>query len=120
MSRIMEAIGELCAGLGPLPVRFAGEAMFGPKHDVPVQLVESAPVVSLHGRLADRLESMPGFDARDPAYWRAGYRPHMTRVPSLIARDGDREYLRCVAIAAMTDSHATLSVTWMLASSQGT
>lgn len=116
-SGIARAIGEVCAGAGPLPVRFGGDAMFGPEKDVPVQLVESAPIISLHSRIADRLERMPGFAAREPTYWRAGYRPHMTRVPSLALHEGDRLLLPVIAIAEMTGSRATVSAEWHLSPS---
>jgi 2'-5' RNA ligase len=90
----------------PLRIRFGGQAMFGARHDVPVQLAESAEVVALHERLAVLLETMPGFVARDPRHWRQGYRPHMTHVPAVAVHAGDTRELRCIALAELTGGTA--------------
>lgn len=92
----------------PLRVRFGGRAMFGARHDVPVQLVESADVVALHERLAVVLETMPGFVARDPRHWRQGYRPHMTHVPTVAVHTGDSRELRSMALAELAGPTATV------------
>lgn len=93
----------------PLPIQFASEALFGPDGTIPVQLVDSAPVVALHGRLADSLKGAAGFAAEEPSYWRAGYRPHMTHVSSESVREGDHRRLPYVAIAELTDNRATIT-----------
>jgi 2'-5' RNA ligase len=111
---VARAISEACAGVGPLPARFAGEGLFGPEHDVAVRLVESASILAVHERIADRLEGMRGFDAREPAYWRAGYRPHLTLVPSITLREGERRQLPFIAVAELTGSRATVVSTLSL------
>jgi hypothetical protein len=107
--RLASAVSEACADHEPLSVRFAARAMFGRDKTVPVQLVDSADLHEMHERLADLLEVMPGFGAADPDYWRAGYRPHMTQVPTVSVRDGDIKQIACVAIAALTENTATVT-----------
>ena len=64
-----------------LGVRFGELATLGPGRDVPVRLVMTDEVTSFHHRLADELDSLPGFAADEPAHRRAGYRAHMTLGP---------------------------------------
>jgi 2'-5' RNA ligase len=106
---IARAVASAIRGVWPLRVRFGGQAMFGARHDVPVQLVESPEVVALHDRLADLLETFQGFAARDPRHWRRGYRPHMTHVPTLSVEAGDVRELRCIALAELVGSTATVA-----------
>ncbi len=90
----------------PLSVRIGEVALFGPNHDVPVRLVDSEQAVSVHNLLADHLGSLDGFTAEEPAYWREGYRPHLTLGPSVIAKEGDRETASCVAVVEILDIDA--------------
>lgn len=100
-------VRDLCAEEGPPPIRFVGEAHFGPNHSIPVQLVESDRILS-HKRLADLLEEMPGFTADQPGFWRRGYRPHMTQVPGAPTAAGASQQLPYIAIAQMTSSSTTI------------
>jgi len=112
--RLARAVKEACAGYGPMSVRFAGRAMFGRDRTVPVQLLDSAHLNDMHERLADRVEVVPGFAAADPDYWRAGYRPHMTHVPTVTVHDGDTRQMAYVAVAALTENTATLTAAFVL------
>lgn len=112
--RLARAVSKACADHEPLSVRFAAPAMFGRDQTVPVQLVESADLHEMHERLADLLEVMPGFAAADPDYWRAGYRPHMTQVPTVTVRDGDIKQMAHVAVATLTENTATVTTTLAL------
>jgi hypothetical protein len=107
--RLARAVSEACADYGPVSVHFAAHAMFGRDETVPVQLVDSAVLHEMHERLADVLEVMPGFAAADPDYWRAGYRPHMTQVPTVTVRDGDIKQMAYVAVAALNENTATVT-----------
>lgn len=106
---VVSAVGEACAKSGPLSVRIGTRAMFGRDGSVEVHIVESAQILALHERLSDLLEVMGGFAATEPAYWRDGYRPHMTHVPGLTIRPGDVTQLPFIAVAKMTRSNATIT-----------
>lgn len=106
--RIVELVTEAIPTAEPLNVRFCQQALFGPNHDVRVRLVDSEQAVSGHIRLADQLESLPGFAVEEPAYWREGYRPHVTLGPSVTATEGDRETANAVAVVEILDSDATV------------
>ncbi|WP_345543785.1 2'-5' RNA ligase family protein [Microbacterium jejuense] len=102
-----DVVRRICTDCPPLTIRFGGEALFGPDQDIPVQLVESDRIVALHRRLADALEDMSGFVAEQPAFWRSGYRPHMTHVAGVHTPPGSRQQLRYVAIAELNATRAT-------------
>lgn len=104
--QITGVVAEAAPAAEPLSVRFGEHALFGPNQDVRVRLVDSEQAVSVHSRLADQLESLPGFAAEEPAYWRDGYRPHLTLGPSVSATDGDRETAGYVAVVEILDSDA--------------
>ncbi|MDR6971571.1 2'-5' RNA ligase family protein [Leifsonia shinshuensis] len=104
--QIIEVVTEAAPAAVPLNVRFGEEALFGPNHDVRVRLVESGQAVSVHMRLTDQLESLPGFVPEEPAYWRDGYRPHLTLGPSVTATEGNRETANSVAVIEILDSDA--------------
>jgi 2'-5' RNA ligase len=104
--QVTGVVADAASAVEPLTVRFGEHALFGPNHDVPVRLVDSEQAVSVHSRLADQLESLPDFIAEEPAYWRDGYRPHLTLGPSVTASEGDRETASCVAVVEIIDSDA--------------
>jgi 2'-5' RNA ligase len=104
--RIVELVAEAVPAGEFLSVRFGEQALFGPDQDVRVQLADSEGSVSLHTRLADRLELLPGFAAEEPAYWRDGYRPHLTLGPSITAAEGNRKTAIAVAVVEILDSDA--------------
>lgn len=112
--RLARAVKHVCANYGPMAVRFAGRAMFGRDRTVPVQLVASADLHEMHERLAEIVEAMPGFAAAEPDYWHAGYRPHMTHVPTEAVDDGDIKQVAHVALAALTEDKATITETFLL------
>jgi 2'-5' RNA ligase len=104
--RIIEAVAEAAPATKPLSVRFGEEALFGPNHDVRVRLVDSQQAIYAHISLTDQLESLPGFVAEEPAYWRDGYRPHLTLGPSVSATEGERETANSVAVVEILHSDA--------------
>jgi len=106
--QITDAVTEAAPSAEPLSVRIGEHAMFGPNQDVPVRLVDSEQAVGVHRRLADQLESLPGFVAEEPAYWRDGYRPHLTLGPSVTALDGERQTANYVAVVELLESDATV------------
>jgi hypothetical protein len=107
--RVVAVAAEAVSTSEPLGARFGELALFGPNGDVQVRLVDSDQAVSVHVRLADRLESLlPGFVAEEPAYWRDGYRPHLTLGPSVTAAEGDYEAASSVAVVELLDRDATV------------
>ena len=104
--QIIAVVAEVCPLAEPLIVRFGEHALFGPNHDVRVRLVGSERALSVHRRLADQLESLPGFFAEEAAYWRDGFHPHLTLGSSVTAAEGDRETASCVAVVEILDTDA--------------
>jgi hypothetical protein len=105
---VVEAVQGALVGEAPREACLAGPAMFGPRGDVPVQLVESGQFPALHERLAAAAEHLPGFAADEPRYWHDGYRPHITRRIGETLREGDVWPIRCIATAALTETHGTV------------
>ncbi|MGU3645358.1 2'-5' RNA ligase family protein [Microbacterium sp. C23T] len=105
---VVRVIADACVDQAPLPVRFSADEMFGRERNIPVRIIESAEIDDLHQRLANALQNQPGFAAAEPAYWRAGYRPHMTRRSGTAVGDPDPAELRYLAIAEMTGSAANV------------
>lgn len=103
---IVAVVADAVPAAEPVGVRFGDLALFGPNRDVQVRLVDSVQAVSVHSRLADHLESLPGFTAEEPAFWRDGYRPHLTLGPSVSAREGDRETAISIAVVELLDHEA--------------
>ncbi|WP_127473745.1 2'-5' RNA ligase family protein [Microbacterium sulfonylureivorans] len=103
---LIDAVLRACRPAGPLLVEFAGGALFGPDRNIPVQLVRSTAIVALHHGLADRIESLPGFVADAPGYWRDGYRPHVTLRPSTRVAEGDMWAATGIALAGLRGSTA--------------
>lgn len=98
----------------PIVVEFVGSELFGPNRDIPVRLVQSDQISALHYRLADQLEPVAGFVAEEPAFWRDGYRPHLTLTPVISIEDGDSRILRCVAVARLLKDDATVVAAFRL------
>lgn len=90
----------------PLAVEVGALAFFGPRGDVPVRLVHSAAAVRAHGRLTERIERLPGFAEEEPAYWRAGYRPHLTLGPHISVAEGEQRLAFLIAVAEIVGSEA--------------
>ncbi|WP_123704697.1 2'-5' RNA ligase family protein [Curtobacterium sp. PhB130] len=105
-SGIARAVYEAAPVDAPMRVHVGEQALFGPNRDVRVRLVDSNQAVSVHNRLADQFESLPGFVPEEPAYWRQGYRPHLTLGPAAAAGEGDRETSNCVVIVEIRDTDA--------------
>jgi len=114
--QVAAAVSQACARHGQLTVRIGASAMFGRDRNVEVQIVESAEVLVLHEQIADLLEVMDGFAPTEPAYWRDGYHPHMTRVTGFTFRQGDVTQLPFIAVAKMTQRMATITSALVLAS----
>ncbi len=90
----------------PLDIRIGKYELFGPNHDVPVRLVDSTRSVTVHGHLAKRLEALPAFAPEEPAYWRSGYRPHLTLGPLVAPVEGNREVASHIAVVEILESNA--------------
>lgn len=90
-------------------IDFAAGELFGRSADIPVQLVRPEGVSSLHRRLADQLEQLPGFVADDPEFWRDGYRPHVTLAPSIRPIEGTSWTTSSVVIARLIGATAKIA-----------
>lgn len=91
----------------PLPFEFGDSAMFGPNQDIPVRLVRSESMVKLHDELANEL-TLVGVVADEPAYWLAGYRPHVTLAPSVGTDLTPLRDFRDIVIARLDGGRATI------------
>ena len=98
----------------PLVVDLGGTAWFGTEHDVPVRLALPGPIVDVHRSLAAQVEALRGFAADDPAFWRDGYRPHLTLGPAVSGDVGDRLVIGCVAVARLDRGTATITAAFDL------
>lgn len=92
----------------PLVFRFGDVALFGPHRDIPVRVAESAQVDALHRVIADRLLSLRGFVADEPAHWRGGYHAHLTLRPTIGVGKGESWTATHVAIARLVDTEAEI------------
>jgi 2'-5' RNA ligase len=92
----------------PLTLEFGGRSLFGPRHDIPVQLVTSDHAVELHRRLADSLGSLRGFQPDVPEYWRHGHRPHLTLSARTAAVEGEQREVRLLAVVELRQREATI------------
>lgn len=118
LTRVSEVTRAACANVEPMTARFEGVELFGRERDIPVQLVRSAQVVSLHNRLAADLEKLASFSPEEPLHWRAGFRAHMTHVAGRETPEGDELLLDHVAIAEIDGAHASVVDVFPLAPSQ--
>ncbi|MFT2711533.1 2'-5' RNA ligase family protein [Clavibacter sp. Sh2126] len=97
-----------------LGVRFGELASFGHRRDIPVRLVTTHEITSIHHRLADELDSLPGFAADEPGHRRARYRPHVTLTPSISVEADESRALRSIALVELDQDLATVVTAWNL------
>ncbi|KTS13848.1 hypothetical protein RSA3_02790 [Microbacterium testaceum] len=107
-AELVEILREVPLADEPLTFRVGDVAMFGSQHDIAVRLVESPRANHLHALLTDRLEHLAGFAADEPAYWRGGFRPHLTLGPAVRAVDGEIMRSTRVGIARIQGAEAEL------------
>lgn len=104
----------VAAGLGgpamehAVSVRLGEPAPFGHEGEIPVLLVDSPQVEHVHRELVDRLERLEGFAPDEPAFWRDGYRPHVTLGPRVRAAEGDIRTVTQIAVARLTQATAEI------------
>jgi len=107
-AELVEILREVPSANEPLTFRVGDVALFGSQHDIAVRLVESSRATHLHGLLTDRLEHLAGFAADEPAYWRDGFRPHLTLGPAVRAVDGEILRSTRLGIARIDGAEAEL------------
>lgn len=90
-----------------IDIRCDGTEWFGPDHDKPVQLVLPERISTVHERLADELEQLPGFTADDPGFWREGYRPHLTLGSAISPEAGEVKQVVQISVARLCGDRAT-------------
>lgn len=104
---LVATVRRVLTAEGPLPFEFGDRAMFGPNRDIPVRLVRSESLATLHHELITELTSA-GVVADDPAYWLAGYRPHVTLAPSVGTDLTPLRDLRDIVIARLESVRAKI------------
>jgi 2'-5' RNA ligase len=110
---VADAVAGAIAPLEPIPVRFMGEALFGPDEDLRVRLlVRTAQISGLHRRLADALAGLPGFAADEPAHWGSRHRPHLTLGAAVPPELAEPLTASCVAVARLTRNRARIVATF--------
>ena len=93
-----DALGSMLRQHAPMEVRIHEPARFGPRRDIPVNLVEE------DGGLQALHEALYGFfgeagaSSREPRYVRAAYHPHVTVQKTGRVTAGDRVVIDSVAI----------------------
>ncbi|BDI22989.1 2'-5' RNA ligase family protein [Herbiconiux sp. L3-i23] len=95
-------------------VSLGGLDYFGDAGRLPVLLAPHESLSRMHNTLADGLVSAPGFRPAEPAYWRHGYRAHLTLAENVELREGDELHIERVALLSLTGSKALRRCQWML------
>jgi hypothetical protein len=111
---VVSAVRRSGALSEPVVVQFGGLSMFGRDRDIRVRLVVAARASALHRDLTDQLESLPGFAADEPDFWRDGYRPHLTLSATVSGEEGQRRRAACVAVVRLTGDDATIVAAFAL------
>jgi 2'-5' RNA ligase len=99
-------VAQAVAGFAPFDVTLGRPALFGPEASIPVLLVTHPTVTALHEALADALDGVDGFRMSEPAYWRRGYRAHVSRGHEVTAAEGDVLGLTTISLVSL---HAHLA-----------
>lgn len=103
----------------PLQLEFGGTEMFGPNRDIPVMLVQSESATTLHQELIAELTAVGRVVADEPAYWHAGYRPHVTLTPTFGAGETLPRASRDIVLARLDGGRATIVATARLIAGEG-
>lgn len=106
VDRVLEAVCDVA--IGAFALRVGDAAMFGPRHDVPARLLEAPGIHEAHAALAERLSALEGFTPAEPAFWRNGYRPHLTVRPSCKVGPGDVLTASHIAVAKLDGASAEI------------
>lgn len=95
------AIGRAASGLSPVRVVLGPDALFGPRHTVPVsEVVMDEPLRALHVGLVEGLRGC-GAQFETPEYAGGGYRAHVTHRKGRRVGPGDVVKLVQVALVHM-------------------
>ncbi len=81
--------------------RVGSEALFGPKQDVPVNLISSDSLTELHGRIVSELEQHHA-SFRNRNHVETGYHPHVTHQQEGRLHEGQEITLRTIELVALT------------------
>ncbi|WP_138444746.1 2'-5' RNA ligase family protein [Sinomonas susongensis] len=93
-------MGEVASAHAAIDVVVGPGELFGPRHDTPAALIDSAAVHVLHDALIDALAPLgPSFDS--PHYAGEGFRPHITTTTRGAAEEGARLRLTQLALVDM-------------------
>jgi 2'-5' RNA ligase len=114
------ALEPLAASTAPVPVTIGPDALFGPKHDIPVSLVEDGGrLAPLRADAQDALRAL-AVDLRHP---RTDYRPHVTAKRHGRVREGDRLTLELLTLVRLrppeTSHHGRIAGSWSLSGRAG-
>lgn len=92
----------------PLDCVLGERAIFGSDQNVPVLLVKTPEVRTIHERLVHRLEAIAGLIPIEPELWRTGYRPHVTLGRLVSAEPGEVRTVVQLALARLHGSEAEI------------
>lgn len=113
------AMRRVIALVEPLQLDFDRTEVFGPNRDIPVRLVQPASVAALHQEFVAELTAVSHVVADEPAFWRAGYRPHVTLTPALGAGEALPRVSRDVVLARLDGGRATIVAAMHLSAGDG-
>ncbi|PZO62938.1 MAG: hypothetical protein DI498_14435 [Paracoccus denitrificans] len=108
IAKLAATIRRALAPKRSLELEFGDTEMFGPDRDIPVRLVRSESTLELHEELIAELSADADIVADEPAYWHAGYRPHVTLTPALGAGEALPRVPRDVVLARLDGGRATI------------
>ncbi len=107
-AEVVERVTVARATERPVEFTLGDRALFGPKADIPVLLVESDQLATLHDRLASAVRALPDFAPDVPAHWGEGYRPHLTLAPGVTAETGERHAVTSLVVMSLSPTTATV------------
>lgn len=119
IAKLAAAMRRAFAPGRPLKIEFGGTEMFGRERDIPVRLVQSECAIELHEELIAELTVDAHIVADEPAYWHAGYRPHVTLTPALGAGEALPRVSRDVVLARLDGGRASIVAAVHLAAGDG-
>lgn len=119
VAKLTATMRRALAPARPLKLEFGDTEMFGRDRDIPVRLVRSECVIELHEQLIAELSVDARIVADEPAYWHAGYRPHVTLTPALGTGEALPRVSRDVVLARLDGARASIVATGHLTVDDG-
>lgn len=119
IARLAATIRRALASKRPLQLEFGDTEMFGRDRNIPVRLVRSESAIELHEELIAELTVGAHIVADEPAYWHAGYRPHVTLTPAVGTGEALPQVSPAVVLARLEGGRATIVAAVRLSADDG-